>query len=208
MPELPEVETTRRGIEPWLVGRRIESLQVREWRLRWRVPREPPGEARRPAHPRGRPAREVPAHRDRGGNAHLAPRDVGEPSHPRRRHPRARARSRGSRARFGPLPPVQRPAPLRLPPLHDRRSRAPQAARGPRGRAALRRFHGRCALEPRARAARVHQGLHHGFAHRRRRRQHLCERGALSRGDPPGPRRRPRQPRAHGRTRRSQSAKC
>ena len=39
MPELPEVETTRRGIEPWLVGRRIESLQVREWRLRWRVPR-------------------------------------------------------------------------------------------------------------------------------------------------------------------------
>ena len=39
MPELPEVETTRRGIEPWLVGRRIESLKVREWRLRWRVPR-------------------------------------------------------------------------------------------------------------------------------------------------------------------------
>ena len=29
MPELPEVETTRRGIEPWLVGRRIESLPVR-----------------------------------------------------------------------------------------------------------------------------------------------------------------------------------
>jgi formamidopyrimidine-DNA glycosylase len=39
MPELPEVETTRRGIEPWLVGRRIESLRVREWRLRWPVPR-------------------------------------------------------------------------------------------------------------------------------------------------------------------------
>ena len=28
MPELPEVETTRRGIEPWLVGRRIESLNT------------------------------------------------------------------------------------------------------------------------------------------------------------------------------------
>jgi formamidopyrimidine-DNA glycosylase len=39
MPELPEVETTRRGIEPWLVGRRIETLLVREPRLRWRVPR-------------------------------------------------------------------------------------------------------------------------------------------------------------------------
>lgn len=42
MPELPEVETTRRGIEPWLVGRRIESLRVREWRLRWRVPKSLP----------------------------------------------------------------------------------------------------------------------------------------------------------------------
>ncbi len=42
MPELPEVETTRRGIEPWLVGRRIESLRVREWRLRWRIPRSLP----------------------------------------------------------------------------------------------------------------------------------------------------------------------
>jgi len=42
MPELPEVETTRRGIEPWLVGRRIERLVVREWRLRWRVPRTLP----------------------------------------------------------------------------------------------------------------------------------------------------------------------
>ena len=42
MPELPEVETTRRGIEPWLVGRRIERLVVREPRLRWRVPRSLP----------------------------------------------------------------------------------------------------------------------------------------------------------------------
>ena len=42
MPELPEVETTRRGIEPWLVGRRIDRLLVREWRLRWRVPRSLP----------------------------------------------------------------------------------------------------------------------------------------------------------------------
>lgn len=46
MPELPEVETTRRGIEPWLVGRRIEQLLVREWRLRWRVPRSLPSRIR------------------------------------------------------------------------------------------------------------------------------------------------------------------
>jgi formamidopyrimidine-DNA glycosylase len=38
MPELPEVEVTRRGIEPHLVGRRIEAVTVREPRLRWRVP--------------------------------------------------------------------------------------------------------------------------------------------------------------------------
>ncbi len=37
MPELPEVETTRRGIEPWLVGRRIEKVVVRNRRLRWPV---------------------------------------------------------------------------------------------------------------------------------------------------------------------------
>ena len=37
MPELPEVETTRRGIEPHAVGRRIVALTVHEPRLRWRV---------------------------------------------------------------------------------------------------------------------------------------------------------------------------
>jgi formamidopyrimidine-DNA glycosylase len=38
MPELPEVEVTRRGIEPHLVGRSISAVAVREPRLRWRVP--------------------------------------------------------------------------------------------------------------------------------------------------------------------------
>ena len=37
MPELPEVETTRRGIEPHVVGRRIKVLAVHEPRLRWPV---------------------------------------------------------------------------------------------------------------------------------------------------------------------------
>ena len=37
MPELPEVETTRRGISPHLLGRRIESVEVRQWRLRWPI---------------------------------------------------------------------------------------------------------------------------------------------------------------------------
>lgn len=38
MPELPEVETTRRGIAPVLEGARIQELVVRERRLRWPVP--------------------------------------------------------------------------------------------------------------------------------------------------------------------------
>src|SRR5690606_2681125 len=38
MPELPEVETTRRGIEPLVTGRALERLVVREPRLRWPVP--------------------------------------------------------------------------------------------------------------------------------------------------------------------------
>ncbi|MFP5305699.1 MAG: bifunctional DNA-formamidopyrimidine glycosylase/DNA-(apurinic or apyrimidinic site) lyase [Gammaproteobacteria bacterium] len=42
MPELPEVETVRRGLEPHLVGRRVESVQVREPRLRWPVPAQLP----------------------------------------------------------------------------------------------------------------------------------------------------------------------
>jgi formamidopyrimidine-DNA glycosylase len=42
MPELPEVETTRRGLEPHVAGRRIEALTVYEPRLRWRVPDDLP----------------------------------------------------------------------------------------------------------------------------------------------------------------------
>jgi len=42
VPELPEVETTRRGIEPHTVGRRIVALRLYEPRLRWRVPDDLP----------------------------------------------------------------------------------------------------------------------------------------------------------------------
>lgn len=45
MPELPEVETTRRGIESSVVGHVIEKVLVREPRLRWRVPRQLPERA-------------------------------------------------------------------------------------------------------------------------------------------------------------------
>jgi len=38
MPELPEVETTLRGIRPHLSGQIIEGLEVRDGRLRWPIP--------------------------------------------------------------------------------------------------------------------------------------------------------------------------
>lgn len=37
MPELPEVETSRRGIEPFLVGEQIHDVIIRQRRLRWPV---------------------------------------------------------------------------------------------------------------------------------------------------------------------------
>ena len=40
MPELPEVETTRRGLLPHVVGRRIHDVVVRNRNLRWPVPRD------------------------------------------------------------------------------------------------------------------------------------------------------------------------
>lgn len=39
MPELPEVETTRRGLEPLLVGRSVTAVTVYQRALRWPVPR-------------------------------------------------------------------------------------------------------------------------------------------------------------------------
>ncbi len=38
MPELPEVETVRRGVEPHVLGRRIIEVTVRDARLRWPIP--------------------------------------------------------------------------------------------------------------------------------------------------------------------------
>ncbi|HZH56636.1 bifunctional DNA-formamidopyrimidine glycosylase/DNA-(apurinic or apyrimidinic site) lyase [Yanghanlia caeni] len=42
MPELPEVETTRRGIAPIMTDRMLESFHVHESRLRWPVPVDMP----------------------------------------------------------------------------------------------------------------------------------------------------------------------
>jgi formamidopyrimidine-DNA glycosylase len=43
MPELPEVETTRRGLAPLVVGARVAAMHVYDPRLRWSVPASLPG---------------------------------------------------------------------------------------------------------------------------------------------------------------------
>ena len=40
MPELPEVETARRGLSPHLAGRRVTAVTLRRPDLRWPIPRE------------------------------------------------------------------------------------------------------------------------------------------------------------------------
>ncbi|MDE2310839.1 MAG: DNA-formamidopyrimidine glycosylase, partial [Betaproteobacteria bacterium] len=42
MPELPEVETTLRGLAPHLVGQRIAGVAIRHPQLRWPIPRNLP----------------------------------------------------------------------------------------------------------------------------------------------------------------------
>ena len=40
MPELPEVETSRRGIAPWVLNHEVRDVVVRDRRLRWPIPVE------------------------------------------------------------------------------------------------------------------------------------------------------------------------
>jgi formamidopyrimidine-DNA glycosylase len=40
MPELPEVETSRRGISPWVLNQQVSDVIVRDGRLRWPVPED------------------------------------------------------------------------------------------------------------------------------------------------------------------------
>ncbi len=46
MPELPEVETSRRGIEPHILGKKIKDVVIREHRLRWPIPKSLPDKLR------------------------------------------------------------------------------------------------------------------------------------------------------------------
>jgi formamidopyrimidine-DNA glycosylase len=42
MPELPEVETSRRGIEPHILNKKISGVVIRQHKLRWPIPKSLP----------------------------------------------------------------------------------------------------------------------------------------------------------------------
>ncbi len=130
MPELPEVETVRRGLQPVMEGATIVRVEQRRPNLRFPFPKGFARTADGPAHRVGRPAREISHRPPRpGSGADLPSRHVGLVPHrggrwrgfagalPSRALQGAGARPRG-------LPPrewagrrahrVQRSAPLRL----------------------------------------------------------------------------------------------
>lgn len=86
MPELPEVETTRRGIAPHLVGRRIVAAHIHDPRLRWPVApelaRALPGQTVRAVTRRGKyllltlDRGELILHLGMSGSLRLAPADT------------------------------------------------------------------------------------------------------------------------------------
>ena len=180
MPELPEVEVTRRGLSPHLAGQTITGVVVREPRLRWPVLRDVAraGRAHRQVHPA---PRQIPAGRLRRRAPHPAPGHVGKPAprpagnargQARPCRPRSlRARSSGVHdpRRFGAVLDL---APLKEHPLPSTRHRAPDARAQP-GKAA----------RPVARASHRGQAIPDGRTARRRRRQHLREREPVPRAD-------------------------
>ena len=202
MPELPEVETVCRQLEPELAGRRIERLEVLD--ERWSRPVAPAelaaavgGRTIRGLGRRGKylllaldGAQTLVMHLRMTGNLVLV--EGGEkldPSEGRRLYEGERSTSaRHLRARFRarrrPRAVVHRPAPLRRG-VPDRRRRASPPLRAARGRAALRRLHAGAAGRARGGAHRAAQVLPPRPVEDRRGRQHLRRRGALPRAPAP-----------------------
>jgi hypothetical protein len=195
MPELPEVETVRRGLAPVLVGQTITAVRLARQDLRFALPKDFAArlEGRRIIE-LARRAKYLIARLDSGdallmhlgmtGRFTVVVPDDGravtigelyyEPT------PRKRPRPRRVRDRGRPPHRLQRCPPLRHHGHYSSGRRAPPAAGATRRRTARRGVR-RGASEPRlSRQARAAQGGAARPAHHRRSRQHICVRGALS----------------------------
>ena len=104
MPELPEVETTRRGLAPHVEGRRVAGVILRRPDLRWPIPAEIrdllPGQRIEAVRRRAKYLLLDTAGRQRAA----APGHVRQPARAAGRHAGARARPRRHRARSGRPP--------------------------------------------------------------------------------------------------------
>ena len=128
MPELPEVETTRRGLAPHLQGRRVHGVILRRADLRWPIPPEVaellPGQRIEEIRRRAKyllldtAVGSAVLHLGMSGSLRVLPAIPAARPRPRRHQP-------------GQRPPaaLQRPAPLRQPALAAGR-RSPPAAAG------------------------------------------------------------------------------
>ena len=113
MPELPEVETTLRGIAPHVLGKTVRAVVVRQPRLRWRVPAALAREL--PDRPSGASsaAENICCSRRGPRDGDTASRHVRQPARGGRRRAARQIRSCRYRVRGRPLPAAARPAPVR-----------------------------------------------------------------------------------------------
>ena len=195
MPELPEVETVRRRLEPALTGKRIAALTVADATVSAQTGRRaaPPGAGtprRRPA-----PARQVPHRRPRRGDPGRPPAHDG--AAPLRASGDAAAAALHDRVRRREPPALLRRAPLRAPVGVARRGRARALLRRARRRAAEPGLQHGPSARPARGTAGAAQGVPARPAAHRRRGQHLRRRGAVPRRAAPA---------APGRLRRSRVA--
>ncbi len=157
MPELPEVETTRRGIAPHVVGRRVVQLTVYD--SAFAVAGSPRSRdiADRPHHRRTHAAQQVPA--VSRGERHAARPSRNDRQPPRIPEPAAApdARSRRRRVRRRHAASLSRPAPVRRDVVGDGTRRRASAARTSRSGAVRRRVRRRLLLSRDAHAKRGDQ---------------------------------------------------
>ena len=182
MPELPEVETIRTGLEPHLVGRTFEHVEISDPRLtRPHDPLRGRRRARRGDRGRGRAPRQVSgcSVRDGSGSPDSPPDDgkpAARPAWSRGRRP-LRQGCRQIRQRIGRRV-SRRPALRHLAPPRARRARAVPRGAGRQG-AARQQPHRPVAGRPPGAPQGAAQGRRPRPARLRRRREHLRGRGAL-----------------------------